>query len=174
MQPWVGWGLLCCALWGGAYVFLKAAAIESPNDHGADTAAGPLSPLAVHVVYASWSVVLTLVAMMVVAAVMQTLSGRSLLAEFADQWRTLSGRRVGWVTGYSLCLLGGAWLYLYASQLTDTPVALLTALSSGYPLVTMAGCWLLFRDRDGVDLRLAGPGVVLNVLGIVLLSLSQR
>jgi len=179
-------GVLCTLCWGAAYIFLKGVTLQETMSASSRRAV----PLITHALYATWSLLLTVPILFLVLHVPFDASDRSALpttmpigtgnnhtAEsavelFTQAWSDFGWNNFGYVTGYSLCLLVGAWLYLYAVSLQGASIAVLTSLTSAYPVVTLS--YIVVRQQESVNLAFAFPGVLLVLGGCVLLAFSQK
>jgi hypothetical protein len=102
---------------------------------------------------------------------------------FLTSWGTAAGAREQWIIltqnykwlyvgGYAFAAVAGSLCYLYATKQQGAPIFLITAVSSAYPLVTMALEFILFASYRRVRLQMALPGMVLIAAGCALLAFS--
>jgi hypothetical protein len=155
---WLGLGFAATVLWGASYAMLRAAGTVSP--YVTNTLVGSL-------------------------LVLSGLCGELIVAggdpdKFRAAWALLAAEaaqgapsvRGLYVAGYVVTGVAGGYCYLSASLMPGYSIAILTAMTSVYPLVTTAAVFALFGEWRRVQLALAIPGMALAALSCVLLALS--
>ncbi len=109
----------------------------------------------------------------VLASAVLFLTSLGITTSAREQWIVLT-QNYKWlyVGGYAFAAVAGSLCYLYATKQQDAPIFLITAVSSAYPLVTMALEFILFASYRRVRLQMALPGMVLIAAGCALLAFS--
>jgi len=149
---WILPATLATLFWGGGYSALRKFSSS-------------LSPYVIQVVNGSYLLVCNLIAL---AIVTKTTEG------FAASFLNMTLALFGYLSIYCVSGVIGSFFYLYAANLPNVPISLLTAYTSCYPLVTIVINFCVWREYEQMDMRLAGPGIGCVVIGIVLLSLAKK
>jgi hypothetical protein len=158
---WLVWAGAATVLWGVGYMFLKPA--------------GAVAPLVTQTLFGAGTFVLNMLAMGVWAAANNQQNDGSARDAFLQPWRDLqtNPNQNGWyLIGYVAANSFAGLLFLVALTYPEAQVSVVTAFTSGYPTVTAILVYVIWKEYKNVDLRLAIPGMIVTVVGLVLLALS--
>jgi hypothetical protein len=84
-------------------------------------------------------------------------------------WRSLTLAQFGWILAYVVGISLGNCLFFFVVRQPGTKVAILTAITSAYPVVTLS---LSFSEYNKINLKFALPGFVFAITGVVLLAFA--
>jgi hypothetical protein len=147
---WIFVALLATFAWGLAYVFLHPVSAYGVNPYVVQALSGIVT--------------------FVLNAIVLVATSHSLPFEF----RTLQNIPILLCAlAYSVFLVIGGLLYLVAARIPGVQTSILTCITGGYFLVTLAFAWPLWQEYQRVNLLFAIPGILFLIIGLVLLALAQ-
>lgn len=178
MWDWLIPTIVATVGWGGGYAWLRP--VQG------------VSPFIIQILYSSISAIASLIAMLIYYPGNNGADNRAngsssgtidsdnntsstTLGEFRHQWKLLTQERVNWcILGYIGFFTVAALAYFYAIQVKGASLAIITALTSLYPCLTLIVTFIIFQDHTKHNLYLVVPALVLLVVGGVLLVLSKK
>lgn len=90
------------------------------------------------------------------------------------EWNKLSWNVVGWISLYSFFSCTASVLYFYVSQLPNTSLSILTAITSCYFLITSLWLMLLYQDYKNFILSRFISSLLLVSSGVILFAFSKN